>query len=172
MATMAWTLKHEREHPKGCRDTAKRSGGNLIAGIYNADGYGVASIDRLGRRIDGEVGFVHAGVEGNDEPDLHATTDDEWLEILDVIAAAPQMLAACKQMARAYGCGNAADEIDGLRALREAIAQAEANRRAKRTVEMKVMVEVEVAPGENAEHAAIARLRDGAPHLVTNVRVD
>lgn len=108
------------------RRTCPRNPAGLHAGIYDADGYGVVSIDRLGRRDGGgKVDFLHDQIEGNDEPDLHATTDEQWQSMLDCLAAAPQMLAACKAAMAALDSGKAADAAHARKLLRVAVAEAE-----------------------------------------------
>lgn len=89
---MNWTLKTEsKDIENGCRNAIKDRPDSLFAGIYNASGYGVANIDRLGRL---ESDYLHDHITDNDEPHLHATTDEEWQSIVRCIRASPDLLAA------------------------------------------------------------------------------
>ena len=91
---MNWTLKTEKKDiDNGCRNAIKDRPDSLFAGIYNADGYGVANIDRLGR-LDSD--YLHEHIADNDEPHLHATTDEEWQSIMRCIRASPDLLAALR----------------------------------------------------------------------------
>ena len=93
---MNWTLKTEsKDSETGCRNAIKDRPDSLYAGIYKDDGSGIVCIDRLGRR-DGSDVWLHDQIADNDEPEFHATTDEEWQSIVRCIRAAPDLLAALR----------------------------------------------------------------------------
>ena len=62
-------------------------------------GHDVARVERLGRRVEGDDAAGWAVSRGL--PMEHHTTDEQWQRIIDLAAAAPQMLAAIDQVAAA-----------------------------------------------------------------------
>lgn len=90
-----------------------------------------------------------------------------------VVAAAPEMLAACKAMVLAFDQGDAGDELHACKLLRAAIAKAEPPRSVKHRVNVTVEVEVETDPGEASElgnviMSAIEAVRDGEGTVVAH----
>ena len=104
--------------------------------IENGSGYDVAVLDRLA------IGDtpLHANVAGTGvEVEQHATTDAEWQSIIDLIAAAPEMLSVIREYQReARACGWGGDTLD-TRAT-NVLAKAEPPRKHR----VRVTVEVEV----------------------------
>jgi hypothetical protein len=171
-----FTARPEVKDDCECRNRCKRNPSGLYAGIYNKDGYGVADIDRLGRVSRGEVTYLHEQIECNDEPDLHATTDEEWQSIPDCIAAAPEMLSLLKTIRDDLGCGEAlsAAEADAMRNSIDAVlAKAEPPRMERHRVSVTVEVEIETTHGEaskpgNVCMAAVEAVRDGEGTIVAH----
>lgn len=169
-----FSVRAEKLDDCECRNAKKREPSDLYAGIYNRDGYGVASIDRLGRRVGGEVPYHHPQIEDNDEPDLHATTDAEWHSIMSCISAAPAMLAVLRSILADLDCGEGLSvaEADFMRQrILAVLAKAEPPSKVKHTVWVTVAVDVETNPGEaskpdNVCMAAIEAVRDGEGEIV------
>lgn len=175
MSAMNWTIKAEQmDCETGCRNAKTMAPSDLYYGIYNDAGYGIATIDRLGR-IDagGDLAFSHEQVECNDEPHEHATTDEQWQSIINTLAAAPEMLAALKNMVLAFDHGDADSEMDALRRVKEAIAKAEPPRIMRHRVSVTVEVTLDATAGEasapgNVIMAAVEAVRDGEGTIVAH----
>jgi hypothetical protein len=117
--------------------------------IENDEGVLVAGLNRTF-----DAGRVNAS-----QP--YRTTDEQWQSIVDGIAAAPEMLAACKEMVRAFERGDSGDELVALRLIKDAIAKAEPVRMEKRKVRVQVDVEVDVLKGVALDiHAVAKRVQD------------
>lgn len=69
-------------------------------------------------------GWVEFFVDGGRHVVRAAAERDEGLALLDTIAAAPALLAAAKNMVLAFDYGDADSEMDALRQIKEAIAEA------------------------------------------------
>jgi hypothetical protein len=113
---MSINVRHERMTEGDCRNAAESAANGGYAGIYNAEGYGIANIDRLAR-IDGggDLGFVHDHVSCNDDPKAHATTDEQWKSLIRLLNAAPKMLQIIREYrheAREAGWG--CDSLDAM----------------------------------------------------------
>jgi hypothetical protein len=172
-------IRHEHMSENGCRNASRSAENGGYAAIYNAEGYGIANIDRLAR-IDGEgdLGFVHDQIECNDDPRAHATTDAEWRSLIRLLNAAPEMLAVLKSIRDDLGCGEgvSAAEADVMRcSIVAVLAKVEVAPpcNVTRRVSVTVEVEVETAPGEASESgnvimAAIEAVRDGEGTVVAH----
>lgn len=175
MSATNWTIKAERmDCETECRNAKKKAPSDLYFGIYNDAGYGIANIDRLGRiDADGDLVFVAPHVEFNDEPHEHATNDEQWESIINTLAAAPEMLAALKNMVLAFDHGDADSEMDALRQVKEAIAKAEPPRTVRHRVSVTVEVTLDATAGEasapgNVIMAAVEAVRDGEGTIVAH----
>lgn len=162
-------IRHERMTEDGRRIASRSAENGGFAGIYNDAGYGIANIDRLARIDgDGDLGFVHDHIQDNDEPRAHATTDEEWRSLVRLLGAAPEMLAALKNMVLAFDHGDADSEMDALRQVKEAIAKAEPHRIMRHCVSVTVEVEVEAADPAAAIRSAVEIVRDGEGVIVAH----
>jgi hypothetical protein len=105
--------------------------------IENGSGYDVAVLDRLA------IGDtpLHANVAGTGvEVEQHATTDAEWQSIIDLIAAAPEMLTVLKKSE--YVCFDDRTEVlEYFRSVQAVLAKAEPPRKQRVTVTVEVEVE-------------------------------
>jgi hypothetical protein len=178
---MIWTLKTEtKDINNGCRNAIKDRPDSLYACVYNADGYGVANLDRLGRiGGDGKV-YLHDHIAGNDEPNLHATTDEDWQSITRCIRASPEMLQTLRTVQQKLDIGegiSAAEAGDFSKLIKRVIDKADPPKNqpqhVTRTVTVMVEVDVEVetiegldALPENVSAAAIAAVRAGEGQIV------
>jgi hypothetical protein len=100
----------------------------------------------------------------------YRTSNADWQAITHLIAAAPTLLAACKQMVQAFDEGDADAEQAGLRALCDAIAKSEPPRvvPVKRKVTVTTEVEVEVfsdAPDDAVLKFAEIAVRSGSGNV-------
>ena len=178
---MNWTLKTEsKDINYGCRNAIKDRPDSLYASVYNADGYGVANLDRLGRIGGDGKRYLHDQIAGNCEPNLHATTDEEWQSITRCIRAAPEMLQTLRMVMQKLDLGegiSAADGGDFRKLVERVINKAEPPKDRPKTIirTVTVMVEVEVevetieglkALPENVSAAAIAAVRAGEGEIV------
>ncbi len=145
--------------------------------LVNDEGYDVVRVQRIAaRRKDGSVDCL---IDLDDIPVKHATTDEQWQAMVDLIAAAPEMLAMLKDVRErcdnanvTMGLGtfekflcNTRDAIDSV------LARAEPPRTVKRKVRVEVEVEVEVpssADGNQAACVAVDQLRDGGGTVISH----
>jgi hypothetical protein len=170
-------IHHQQMTRNGCRNASRSAENGGYAAIYNAEGYGIANIDRLARIDgDGDLGFVHPQIECNDRLRAHATTDAEWRSLIKLLAAAPEMLAVIKSIRDDLGCGEgvSAAEADVMRcSIAEVLAKVEPTRSQRHRVSVTVEVEVETDPGEASEPgnvimSAVEAVRDGEGTVVAH----
>ena len=168
-------IRHERMESDGRRNASPSAANGGYAGIYNAEGYGIANIDRLARIDgDGDLGFVHDHIADNDEPRAHATTNEQWKSLIRLLNAAPEMLSVLRNILADLDCGEGLSvaEADVMRgSILAVLAKAEPPRKVKHTVWVTVAVDVETTPGEaskpgNVCMAAIEAVRDGEGEIV------
>ena len=129
---------------------------NQFAWLENDEGRNVVCIERLaGKTADGRLTFVGPAVHGDDAPDV-ATTDEQWQSIVDVIAAAPEMVAVLKQVRSWVEAGlhnRIRPELDIKTVIDAVLAKAEPPRKVKKR--MLVTVEVEVAADDGADETTL-----------------
>lgn len=111
--------------------------------LESIDGFMLANLYRTASREGTKVTRLVEADCSQFDASPNATTDEQWQSIVDCIAAAPEMLAACKEMVRAFEKGDNVDELVALRSIKDAIAKAEPPRKAKRRMLVTVEVEVE-----------------------------
>jgi hypothetical protein len=84
------------------------------AWISGESGYDVAVLQRVARTDeDGITKTMHGGDGRAIKSERHATTDEQWQGIIDLIAAAPEMLALVREYRQeARACGWGCDSLD------------------------------------------------------------
>jgi hypothetical protein len=122
----------------------------LYALIENDRGYSVASLERRARMVEGDgVNWINPDLHAIDARD-HATTDEQWQGIINLVAAAPEMLAVLKRAAD-ESWGDMATVERWLADVRAVLAKAEPPRTAKHTLWVTVKVEIEADTGTSDE---------------------
>jgi len=129
-----------------------------FAWIENGNGHNVVCIERLaGKNADGGLKFAGPSVHRHDALE-HATTDTEWQGMIDLIAAAPEMLDLLRDLRREISDGSILDagNIENYgREIEAVLAKADPNR----LVKVRVTFEVDVVPSDTELHT-FARARD------------
>lgn len=166
------SIRHQHMSEDRRRNASRSAANGGHAAVYNAEGYGIANIDRLARIDgDGDLGFVHAQIADNDEPRAHATTDEEWRALICLLDAAPEMLALLKSIRDDLGCGEgvSAAEADVMRnSILAVLAKAEPPALVRHRVSVTVEVEVDEVDPAAAIRSAVEIVRDGEGAIVAH----
>lgn len=125
--------------------------------------------------LENDEGMHAACIERSPHVDgkrLYNTTDEQWQAIIDLTAAAPEMLVTLKNVLDQWNSLRYLDRVtlDGIRGI---IAKAEPPRKVKRTVAVTMELEVEVAAAATAEECmALAKQSVGwTQPALSNVRI-
>lgn len=165
-------IRHQHMSEDGGRNASRWAANGGYAAVYNAEGYGIAIIDRLARIDgDGDLGFVHDQIADNDEPRAHATTDDEWRSLIRLLDAAPEMLTVLKSIRDDLGCGEglSAAEADVMRgSILAVLAKAEPPTTVRHRVSVTVEVEVDEVDPAAAIRSAVEIVREGEGVIVAH----
>jgi hypothetical protein len=147
-----------------------------FAWIENGKGHNVVCIERLaGKNADGGLKFAGPSVHRHDALE-HATTDEQWQGIVDLIAAAPEMLAVLKRARQHLSAHLPVGEWqtfeDVIANIDHVLAKAEPVREVRRTVVVEVEVTLDVEVGTDDESLAmiaVDTVRDGGGTVVKHV---
>jgi hypothetical protein len=121
-----------------------------FAWIESGEGHNIACVERVaGTNHDrSRVKFAGGSVTLMSEREImqHATTDEQWQSMTDLIAAAPEMLALLTRMEFVL-FDDKGEREEWLRQARAALAKAEPKRTVRRRLNVVVAIEVE-APSD------------------------
>jgi hypothetical protein len=144
--------------------------------LTNSHGDDVVVVKRLAQRdADGMVVDMSDTLP-LDNPRSHATTDEQWQGIVDLIAAAPEMLAVLKRARQHLSAHLPVGEWqtfeDVIANIDHVLAKAEPVREVRRTVVVEVEVTLDVEVGTDDESLAmiaVDTVRDGGGTVVKHV---